>query len=109
MNTTSRPAEFATWMRNAHPWKDQPIDNDFVDKWWAWWGGLKSDKNHNTTRPNSILLVVLGLAWWGAKASPKECEMDNEQGWLCAVCEISKTLDSLSSVSDRGDSKSGDK
>jgi len=109
MNTTSHPAEFATRMRNARLWKDQLIDGNFVDKWWVWWGGLKSDKDHNTAGPNSILLVVLGLAWWGAKASPKERKMDDEQGWLCAVHEVSETLDSLSSVSDGGDSKLRDK
>ena len=61
------PEAYAKWMKHGCLWKDNPVDDDFGINLWVWWTMLKnSEDDFSVTRTNGILLIVLGLAWWGS-------------------------------------------
>lgn len=79
-------------MRDARPWKDQPIDDNFVSSWWSWWNVVKAVNGPAIPGPSGILIIVLGLAWWGATLSSEDRMLEVGDGWLAAVREVSDVL-----------------
>ncbi|KAG6805003.1 hypothetical protein H0H92_001196, partial [Tricholoma furcatifolium] len=70
LSTDQRPAAISSWMRGKRRWVDVEIDDGFATAWLAWWSGLKEGGDTNIAKlakggANGLLLVVIGLAWWG--------------------------------------------
>jgi len=60
MKKVSCPTEFDAWMKAGHPWKDQPVDDCFVDNWWTWWNTIKISPKNGTVGPSGVMLFVVG-------------------------------------------------
>jgi hypothetical protein len=104
LRNDSRPEELSKWMRDARPWKDQPISEDFVSSWWSWWRVIKAGDESPIPGPSGILLVVLGLAWWGATLSADNRMSEDGNGWAAAVREVSEVLEGACDGTDRASS-----
>jgi len=76
-------------MQEACPWKDQPIDDNFVSSWWTWWNVVKGSA---VPGPSGIVIIVLALAWWDAMLSSEDCMSEGSDGWLAAVQKVSNVL-----------------
>ena len=94
-------------MQDACPWKDQSIGDNFMSSWWAWWKVINAANKSAIPSPSGILLVVLGLAWWGATLSPEDHMFEDGDGWTSAVWEVSKVLQCACNGKDQA--VSGDK
>ena len=94
---------------------DYPVNDGVVfgGEWWAWWTDLQPSDQVSVGqslgrvlpssslgwgplyqhRRNRFTLLVLGLAWWGARAAATSDAMP--QQWLDAVDDVTWVLEQL--------------
>ncbi|KAG6836039.1 hypothetical protein H0H93_012003 [Arthromyces matolae] len=95
-----RPEEFSNWMSKTRRWDDVETNDKFVTSWWTWWNSLKDLVELNRSKvekggSNGLMLVVLGLAWWGARIGIEGQSIRGTGSWSSAVCDVKATLELL--------------
>ncbi|KAG6847678.1 hypothetical protein H0H93_006600 [Arthromyces matolae] len=101
--TIERPFAIQVWMKNARPLVDQKIDPSFPGDMTRWWQtlkdmtkadvGTKADYSIiNKGGNNGLLLVAVGLCWWGERIEEIGRRFDGEDGWLHMVRDVGGML-----------------
>ncbi|KAF8059253.1 hypothetical protein FPV67DRAFT_1454402 [Lyophyllum atratum] len=112
--TQGRPAAIGQWMKGGRRWVDQNVNNAFARDWVKWWHSLKGGdgtdvdwESLNKGGSTGLLLVVLGLAWWGEKIEEIGRSSEDPGSWLAAVRDVIMILDGLLSNQVQVDSPEG--
>ncbi|KAG6824250.1 hypothetical protein H0H92_007540 [Tricholoma furcatifolium] len=97
LSTSGRPASISTWMRGGRRWTDIEVDAGFAGTWSAWWRMLKEDLSKiSKGGANGMVVVVIGLAWWGHQAKEIGRQYKGEDGWGWAIQDVRSVLKMLS-------------
>lgn len=107
------------WFKHGRPAGDYPIKDleVFKTKWWSWWKELQPSerllgdelqrvddeldwKSLAKKGDNGFLVVMLGLAWWGACAHVSGAE-GNIEDWSRAVDDVKWTIENISVCTSR--------
>ncbi|KAG6913429.1 hypothetical protein DXG01_006844 [Tephrocybe rancida] len=77
------------WMNRGQKWVNEAIDGGFAGSWWAWWQGLRAEEEKmGKGGANIMMLVVLGLAWWGQSIKDIRQRCKGTRTWAAAVCDV---------------------
>ncbi|KAG6805807.1 hypothetical protein H0H92_013910 [Tricholoma furcatifolium] len=121
LGTQNRPVDVADWLKHGRKYVDRDLDVEFPKGWWKWWRSLKNEdvsaedfmdaivteeaviwENLNKAGPTSLILVVLGLAWWGEMIQEFGRTWEGKGSWSQAVREVTEVLQKV------GDRKGND-
>ncbi|KAF8058564.1 hypothetical protein FPV67DRAFT_1676139 [Lyophyllum atratum] len=112
--TQGRPAVIGQWMKGGRRWVDQNVGSKFAAEWAKWWHVLKGGDDANVDWESlnkggstGLVLVVLGLAWWGEKIEEIGRTCEDPGTWLAAVRDVIMMLDGLLSNQPQVDSPGG--
>ncbi|KAG6825080.1 hypothetical protein H0H92_004754 [Tricholoma furcatifolium] len=95
LSTDGRPASISAWMRGGRRWVDVEVDAGFAGEWTVWWNGLKAEADRSKLAkagPNGMVVVVIGLAWWGCQIEEEGRRYKGEGSWFQAVREVTSML-----------------
>ncbi|KAG6806504.1 hypothetical protein H0H92_011080 [Tricholoma furcatifolium] len=100
LSTDQWPAAISSWMHGKRHWMDVEIDDGFATAWLAWWSRLKEGGDMNIVklakgRANGLLLVVIGLAWWGNEVDDVSHWDEGDESWGWAVRDVWLRLEVL--------------
>ncbi|KAG6807038.1 hypothetical protein H0H92_009038, partial [Tricholoma furcatifolium] len=109
LSTSERPASISAWMRGGRRWTDIEVDAGFAGAWSAWWRTLKEDLSKiSKGGANGMVVVVIGLAWWGHQAEEVGRKYKGEDGWGWAVRDVGSILKVMSDDLTSNDGGEGD-
>ncbi|KAG6822634.1 hypothetical protein H0H92_013127 [Tricholoma furcatifolium] len=106
--TDGRPVIISSWIRGGRRWEDMPIDDGFAGSWSVWWTNVKNSGRDKFAKggANGLLLVMVGLAWWGNHIEEIGRSSKGTDSWAWAVDDVRLTIDALSQ--DLKEGKSGE-
>ncbi|KAG6823384.1 hypothetical protein H0H92_010421 [Tricholoma furcatifolium] len=96
-------------MRGGRRWTDIEVNGGFAGAWSAWWRTLKEDLSKiSKGGANGMVVVVIGLAWWGHQAEEVGRKSRGEDGWGWAVRDVGSILKVMSDGLKSNDGGEGD-
>lgn len=89
-----RPEEIRVWMKAHRVWKEVRVGEEFGGKLRAWWSLLQPASPHGANSDwaklqkagkNGLLLIFLGLVWWGHSSG-------TNAEWSATVADVTRAI-----------------